>query len=236
MRRLVAVTGVVDVGTRTASGEPFTPSALGSDGAVLGLTPGGAAAEAPASGGAARDAGFSAQAGLGAAEGLRTWTEDGEQRCRTPDGTTHTISPQGADPRAPVWVDGGAIAGSDVMRQPWVAAGCGEPGRTLTDDRPAAGTAVAFSYPYLFTVEPANDRKLRLVDVRTLAVAAEHPLPEGCGRTRWAGRGRSGTRPPPTRRSSGWPGTCCGRCRTTTGGSRGRSARCRSRARASGPG
>ncbi|MEV0994440.1 hypothetical protein [Nonomuraea sp. NPDC050202] len=179
LRRLVAVTGLVEVEARTASGKPFTPSALGSDGTVLGLTPGGAAAEVPATGGAAGDAGFSAQSGLGAAEGLRTWTEGGEQRCRTADGTTHTVSPQGADPQAPVWVDGGAIAGSDVMRQPWVAAGCGEPGRTVTDGRPAAGTAVAFSYPYLFTVEPANDRKLRLVDVRTLAVAAEHPLPTG---------------------------------------------------------
>ncbi|MEV0820828.1 hypothetical protein [Nonomuraea rubra] len=38
---------------------------------------------------------------------------------------------------------------------------------------------MAFSCSSLFTVEPANDGKLRLVDVRTLTVAAEHPLPEG---------------------------------------------------------
>ncbi|GAA2854572.1 hypothetical protein [Nonomuraea rubra] len=179
LRHLVAVTGMVKVGTRTASGEPFTPSALGPDGTVLGLTPGGVAAEAPATGGTPGNAGFSAQSGLGAAEGLRTWTENGEQRCRTAGGPTRTISPQGTDPQAPVWVDGGAIAGSDAMGQPWVAAGCAETGRTVTDGRPAAGTPVAFSYPYLFTVEPANDGKLRLVDVRTLTVAAEHPLPEG---------------------------------------------------------
>ncbi|MFC7100388.1 hypothetical protein ACFQQB_07865 [Nonomuraea rubra] len=236
MRHLVAVTGMVKVGTRTASGEPFTPSALGPDGTVLGLTPGGVAAEAPATGGTPGNAGFSAQSGLGAAEGLRTWTENGEQRCRTAGGPTRTISPQGTDPQAPVWVDGGAIAGSDAMGQPWVAAGCAETGRTVTDGRPAAGTPVAFSYPYLFTVEPANDGKLRLVDVRTLTVAAEHPLPEGCGRTRWGSRGSSGTRPPPTRRSPGWPGACCVRFRVTAGSRRGRSARCRSPARASGPG
>ncbi|AQZ69828.1 unnamed protein product [[Actinomadura] parvosata subsp. kistnae] len=179
LRRLVAVTGMVEVGGRTGAGEPFTPAALGSDGTVLGLTPGGAVAETSATGGAPEAAGFSARSGLGAAEGLRTWTENGEQRCRAADGSIRTISPQGTDPEAPVWVDGGAIAGNDPMLQPWVAVGCAEPGRTVTNGRPATGTAVAFSYPYLFVVEPADDRKLRLVDVRTMRVAAEHPLPAG---------------------------------------------------------
>ncbi|TYB54586.1 hypothetical protein FXF51_47600 [Nonomuraea sp. PA05] len=174
LRTVVAVTSLATIGARTASGEPFAPAALGSDGTVLGLTPGGKAAQAPASGGTPERAGFPAQGGLGAAEGLRTWTQGGEQHCRTADGATRTISPQGADPEAPVWVDGGVIAGSDVMRQPWVSTGCAKPGKTITD-----GTAVAFSYPYLFTVEPANARKLRMVDVRTLKVAAEQPLPEG---------------------------------------------------------
>ncbi|UBU11064.1 hypothetical protein [Nonomuraea gerenzanensis] len=179
LRRLATVTSVAEVAARTATGERFTPQAIGSDGTVLGLTPGGRVARAPADGGAPADAGFAAKSGLGAAEGLLTWTENGEQRCRTADGRTRTISPQGTDPRAPVWVDGDAIVGSDVMRQPWVATGCAEPGRTVTDGRPATGTAVAFSYPYLFTVEPANDKKLRTVDVRTLKVVAEQPLPEG---------------------------------------------------------
>ncbi|GAA2215776.1 hypothetical protein GCM10009850_112440 [Nonomuraea monospora] len=174
LRTVVAVTSLATIGARMASGERFTPAAIGSDGTVLGLTPGGKAAQAPASGGTPEGAGFLAQAGLGAADGLRTWTQGGEQHCRTADGATRTISPQGADPEAPVWVDGGVIVGSDVMGQPWVATGCAKPGTTLKD-----GTAVAFSYPYLFTVEPANARKLRMVDVRTLKVAAELPLPEG---------------------------------------------------------
>ncbi|MDR8408293.1 hypothetical protein MTP10_06050 [Nonomuraea sp. 3-1Str] len=181
LRELMNVTSVVDVGGRTERGERFVPAALGSDGTVLGSTPDGQVAEVGASGGTPRELGIAARSGLGTATGFRTWTEGSaaDQRCRTADGTTRTISPQGTDPRAQVWVDGGVIVGSDVMRQPWVAKGCAGVGTVVRDGNPASGEAVAFSYPYLFTAEAANDKVLRIVDVETGRVAAEHPLPEG---------------------------------------------------------
>ncbi|MEV0385217.1 hypothetical protein [Nonomuraea sp. NPDC050643] len=182
LRSLNALTGVTTIAGRTSSGERFTPAALGADGTVLGTTADGAVAEVSAGGGTPQPLDVTAGSGLGVDAGFRTWTEDGEQRCRTTDGATHTVSPQGADPQAPVWVDGGVIVGSDVMRQPYVAQGCAGPGRVVTDGQPAAGRAVALAYPYLFTAERANAGRLRLVDVRTGAIAAEHPLPEGVRR------------------------------------------------------
>ncbi|MFC4005902.1 hypothetical protein ACFOY2_01620 [Nonomuraea purpurea] len=44
---------------------------------------------------------------------------------------------------------------------------------------PAGGPAVAFSYPHLFAADRANDKVLRIIDVETGRVTAEHPLPEG---------------------------------------------------------
>ncbi|MFC5823992.1 hypothetical protein [Nonomuraea insulae] len=183
LRHLMNVTSVVDVESRTAQGKPFVPAALGSDGTVLGATPDGRAAEVGASGGTPEELGFPARSGLGTATGFRTWTEPNgsaaDQRCRTVDGTTRTISPQGTDPQGQVWVDDGVIVGSDVMRQPWVAKGCAQVGTVVKAGDPASGVAVAFSYPYVFTADRANDKVLRIVDVETGRVTAEHPLPEG---------------------------------------------------------
>ncbi|MFI6733333.1 hypothetical protein ACIBI9_10415 [Nonomuraea sp. NPDC050451] len=181
--RLMNVTSVVDVESRTEKGEPFVPAALGSDGTVLGTTPDGQAAEVGAGGGTPKELGFPARSGLGTATDFRTWTERNgsaaDQRCRAADGTTRTISPQGTDPRGQVWVDGGVTVGNDVMRQPWMAKGCAQVGTVVRSGDPASGVAVAFSYPELFTAERANDKVLRIVDVETGRVTAEHPLPEG---------------------------------------------------------
>ncbi|MFC4112001.1 hypothetical protein [Nonomuraea zeae] len=183
LRGLMTVSDLVEIDARTASGEPFVPATLGRDGTVLGTTPGGQVAEAGPDGGAPKELGISARSGLGSDAAFRTWTQrDGSaagQRCRAADGTTHTVSPQGADPGAPVWVDGGVIVGSDVMRRPWMAKGCSGPGTVVGGAGPLTGDAVAFSYPYLFTTEPANDKVLRVIDVERGSVAAEHPLPEG---------------------------------------------------------
>ncbi|MEV0344725.1 hypothetical protein AB0H88_03100 [Nonomuraea sp. NPDC050680] len=183
LRDLVDVRSVVDVESRTSQGEPFVPWALGSDGTVLGSTPDGQVAEVGASGGTPRDLGFPARSGLGTGTGFSTWAEQNgsaaEQRCRTADGTTRTVSPQGTDAGARVWVDGGVIVGSDVMRQPWAAKGCAGVGTVVRDGDPASGEAVAFSYPYLFTTDRSNDKVLRVIDVETGTVTAEHPLPEG---------------------------------------------------------
>lgn len=180
--QLMNVTSVVDVEGRTAKGEPFVPAALGSDGTVLGTTPDGQAAEVDG-GGTPKELGFRARSGLGTAADFRTWTEvngsAADQRCRTADGTTRTISPQGTDSRGRVWVDGGVVVGNDVMRQPWMAKGCAQVGTVVKSGEPASGVAVAFSYPDLFTAERANDKVLRVVDVETGRVTAEHPLPEG---------------------------------------------------------
>ncbi|MFI7224296.1 hypothetical protein ACIBO5_13830 [Nonomuraea angiospora] len=181
--QLMNVTSVVDVEGRTAKGEPFVPAALGSDGTVLGTTPDGQAAEVDGGGGTPKELGFRARSGLGTAADFRTWTEvngsAADQRCRTADGTTRTISPQGTDSRGRVWVDGGVVVGNDVMRQPWMAKGCAHVGTVVKSGEPASGVAVAFSYPDLFTAERANDKVLRVVDVETGRVTAEHPLPEG---------------------------------------------------------
>ncbi|MGW0195268.1 hypothetical protein [Nonomuraea sp. NPDC003201] len=183
LRQFMNVTSVVDVEGRTAQGEPFVPAALGSDGTVLGATPDGQVAEVDAGGGTPEELGFRARSGLGTAADFRTWTElngsAADQRCRTADGTTHTISPQGTDPRGRVWVDGGVVVGNDVMRQPWMAKGCAQVGKVVKSGEPASGVAVAFSYPDLFTAERANDKVLRIVDVETGKVTAEHPLPDG---------------------------------------------------------
>ncbi|MGW6496329.1 hypothetical protein [Nonomuraea angiospora] len=180
--QLMNVTSVVDVEGRTAKGEPFVPAALGSDGTVLGATPDGQVAEVDG-GGTPKELGFRARSGLGTAADFRTWTEvngtAADQRCRTADGTTRTISPQGTDSRGRVWVDGGVVVGNDVMRQPWMAKGCAQVGTVVKSGEPASGVAVAFSYPDLFTAERANDKVLRVVDVETGRVTAEHPLPEG---------------------------------------------------------
>lgn len=183
LRHLMNVTSVVDVESRTARGEPFVPAALGSDGTVLGTTPDGQVAEVGTSGGAPKELGLPARSGLGTATDFRTWTElngsAADQRCRTADGSTRTISPQGADPRGQIWVDGGVIVGSDVMRQPWMAKGCAQVGTVVKAADAASGVAVAFSYPYLFTADRANDQVLRIVNVETGRVTAEHSLPEG---------------------------------------------------------
>ncbi|MEW1844456.1 hypothetical protein AB0392_41485 [Nonomuraea angiospora] len=180
--QLMNVTSVVDVEGRTAKGEPFVPAALGSDGTVLGATPDGQVAEVDG-GGTPKELGFRARSGLGTAADFRTWTEvngtAADQRCRTADGTARTISPQGTDSRGRVWVDGGVVVGNDVMRQPWMAKGCAQVGTVVKSGEPASGVAVAFSYPDLFTAERANDKVLRVVDVETGRVTAEHPLPEG---------------------------------------------------------
>jgi hypothetical protein len=183
LRDLMTVTDIVEIEPRTASGEPFVPAALSSDGTVLGRTPSGKVAEAGPTGGTPEELGISARSGLGSDPAFRTWIErkgkEGDQRCRTADGTTHTVSPQGADPKAPVWVDGGVIVGSDVMRQAWMVKGCTGVGTVIRTGNLLIGDAVAFSYPYLFAVEPSNDKVLRVIDVERGSVAAEHPLPEG---------------------------------------------------------
>ncbi|MGP4103547.1 hypothetical protein [Nonomuraea sp. KM90] len=183
LRRLLNVASVVDVESRTARGKPFTPAALGSDGTVLGTTPDGQVAEAGASGGTPQELGFPARSGLGTATDFRTWTDlngsSAAQRCRTADGSTRTISPQGTEPGGQVWVDGGVIVGNDVMRQPWAAKGCAQVGTVVKAGDPASGVAVAFSYPHLFAADRANDKVLRILDVETGKVTAEHPLPEG---------------------------------------------------------
>jgi hypothetical protein len=183
LRRLLNVASVVDVESRTARGEPFTPAALGSDGTVLGTTPDGQVAEAGASGGTPKELGFPARSGLGTATDFRTWTElngsSAAQQCRTANGSTRTISPQGTEPGGQVWVDRGVIVGNDAMRQPWAAKGCAQVGTVVKAVGPASGVAVAFSYPHLFTADRANDKVLRILDVETGKVTAEHPLPEG---------------------------------------------------------
>ncbi|MFI6601751.1 hypothetical protein ACIBHX_36355 [Nonomuraea sp. NPDC050536] len=155
----------------------LTPQAVGTDGTVVGFFSD-HGVQAFSADGELTDVGIKSVTGLGAGDGLITWTrktgKSADQLCRAPNDVDHVISPQGTDPARQIWVDHGVVVGSDVMRQPWVAKGCSAPGKV-------AGTldAVAFSYPTLFLVDAANDKKLLEYDVDTGYVTVKHELPEG---------------------------------------------------------
>ncbi|MFI6520616.1 hypothetical protein ACIBF1_34040 [Spirillospora sp. NPDC050679] len=179
---LVDQASIVRISTRLPGGAVFRADALGTDGSVVGRSEDGRVWHAGPRGGTPRSLGVRASGGLTTGPGFVTWiTRDGgDLACRTPDGRTQVVSPQGAAPDRPVFADGGAVVASDPMVQPFAAKGCAK-GRTLIGHgkRPVLGTAKAFAHPTVFVAEPSNDRVLREVDVTTDDVVREHPLPAG---------------------------------------------------------
>lgn len=165
------------LGDSTPIPAELSPQTVGADGAVLGFGTDQQVLEL-GSEGTLHDLGIQSLSGLGAGDGLRTWTRKtgkaADQLCRGADGVEHVISPQGTDPARQIWVDHGVIVGTDVMRQPWFAKGCSGPGKVAS-----IFDAVAFSYPTLFLVDPSNDKKLLEYDVDAGKVTATHELPWG---------------------------------------------------------
>ncbi|GAA2579884.1 hypothetical protein SMC26_34765 [Actinomadura fulvescens] len=165
------------------SGVPgFRVDALGSDGSVLGRTPDAKVWRAGPTTRTPVATGVRAQGGLSTGSGAFTWIKPGgfDLECRDATGKTRVVSPQSAEAKRPVWADGGFLAWSDIMRQPFTAEGCRRPGKAVPNHGKAVlGDAVAFSAPDLWVVEPSNDKVLRQVDVRTGRIVKETPLPAG---------------------------------------------------------
>ncbi|MFG2000138.1 hypothetical protein ACGFNU_13400 [Spirillospora sp. NPDC048911] len=163
------------------SGVPgFRAEALGTDGSVLGRTPDMKVWRAGPGKGTPESTGVRARGGLSTGSGAFTWIKPGgfDLECRDATGTTRVISPQSAEAERPVWADGGFVAWSDIMRQPFTAKGCARPGKLVPGN---VGDAVAFSAPHLWVVDPTNDFVLRQVDVRT-GHSVKGPLPAGVRR------------------------------------------------------
>ncbi|TDD83031.1 hypothetical protein [Actinomadura rubrisoli] len=179
---LVKQSTIVRIPAGLPGGAAFTADTVGADGTVLGRSADSRVWRAGARGGTPRPLGVRAQGGLTAGPGHVTWIEPGkwELKCRTPDGATRVIGPQGATAERPVLASGGAIIGSDIMEQPFVTGGCASPGRVMdTRGKGSLGLAVALSYPTAFVTDLHSDRVVREVDVRTDKVIREHPLPAG---------------------------------------------------------
>jgi len=182
---------VVTIPTRLPGGATFRADAVGADGTVVGRTADGRVWRSGPDGGTPRRLGVRAAAGLTAGRGFTTWIAPGSEKlnCRTASGRTRAIDDQGAAAARPVLADGGVIVGSDVMDQPFVAAGCGAAGKTLENPRGSLGYAKALAYPTLFTVDPLDEEHgLREVDVRTSEITRRHPLPDGVGAQKPAGK------------------------------------------------
>ncbi|MGI5163682.1 hypothetical protein ACQEU3_04935 [Spirillospora sp. CA-253888] len=178
---LVDEASVVRIPGRLPGGAVFRADALGTDGSVVGRSEDGRVWQAGPRGGTPRSLGVRASGGLTTGPGFVTWIArgGGDLTCRTPDGRTRVISPQGAAPDRPAFAGGGSVIASDPMLQPFVADGCAR-GRTLSGHgKPAFGTVKAFAHPTVFVAEPSNDRVLREVDVATGRIVQEHPLPAG---------------------------------------------------------
>ncbi|MFC9973273.1 hypothetical protein ACFVH6_20510 [Spirillospora sp. NPDC127200] len=180
---LVDRASIVRISTRLPGGAVFRADALGTDGSVIGRSEDERVWQAGPRGGTPRSLGVRASGGLATGPGFATWiAKDGwDLTCRTADGRTQVVSPQGAAPDRPAFADGGVVVASDPMAQPFSAKGCTK-GRTVSGHgKPALGTAKAFAHPTVFVAEPSNDRVLREVDVTTDDVVWEHPLPAGVG-------------------------------------------------------
>ncbi|MFD0687080.1 hypothetical protein [Actinomadura fibrosa] len=173
---LVDESTIVRIPAKLPGGATFTADTLGADGTVLGRSADSRVWKAGPRGGTPKPLGVRAQGGLAAGQGFVTWIAPGawELNCRTPNGRTRVIGPQGATPDSPVFAGGGRIIASDPMDQPFVTTGC-----TTGDTLASPGKAVAFSYPILFTVDVYTKHVLREVDVRTGRIVREHPLPTG---------------------------------------------------------
>lgn len=178
---LVDKSTIVTIPGEVPGGARFQPEALGSDGSVVGRTPDSRVWKAGSKGGALRPLGVRAEGGLSTGPGFTTWIAPGtsELICRTADGHTREIAPQGANPERPVLTDGTVIIGNDVMDQPFIATGCDDVGKLVEGPQGSNGYSKAFAYPTLFAVSPsAKDHGLRMLDVRN-ARFTDRGLPTG---------------------------------------------------------